>query len=220
MEYRFMKSRIRLSGIAQLVLSCFLLMSFVTLQAQTQATMVSPSPGSVLPGTTTTFTRTTNAGIAQAWIWVGTTAGGSQLGSYGGAGVTSATPTNLPTNRSTVYVRLWSLLNGAWLFNDYTYTAATLQPAVMTSPTSGSVLPGASTTFTWTASGIAQAWMWVGTTAGGSQLGSYGGAGATTATPTNLPTNDAPSMYASGHSLTALGCSTITPTRLPPSNRL
>jgi hypothetical protein len=86
--------------------------------------MISPTSGSVLPGASATFTWSTNAGIAQAWMWVGTTAGGSQLGSYGGAGVTSATPTNLPINGSTVYVRLWSLISGNWTYNDYTYVSS------------------------------------------------------------------------------------------------
>jgi pseudomonalisin len=157
--------------------------------ATSQATMVSPTPGSTLTGATQTFTWTKGIGVAQAWIWIGTTAGGQNLGSYGGAGVTSATPTNLPTNGSTVYVRLWSLVSGAWLYNDYSYTAATSQ-ATMVSPTPGSTLTGATQTFTWTTGiGVAQAWIWIGTTAGGQNLGSYGGAGVTSATPTNLPTN-------------------------------
>jgi hypothetical protein len=29
----------------------------------------------------------------------------------------------LPTDGRTLYVRLWSLVSGAWQFNDYTYTA-------------------------------------------------------------------------------------------------
>jgi hypothetical protein len=30
----------------------------------------------------------------------------------------------LPTNGSTVYVRLWSLVGGVWQWNDYEYQAA------------------------------------------------------------------------------------------------
>jgi hypothetical protein len=126
--------------------------------------------------------------VSQTWIWIGTTAGGQDLGSYGGAGVTSATPTNLPVNGSTVYVRLWSFINGAWFYTDYTYAAAS--KATMISPAAGSTLAGATQTFTWTAgTGVSQAWIWVGTIAGGQDLGAYGGAGVTSATPTNLPTN-------------------------------
>jgi hypothetical protein len=35
----------------------------------------------------------------------------------------SASLTGLPTNGSTVYVRLWSLANATWQYNDYIYTA-------------------------------------------------------------------------------------------------
>jgi hypothetical protein len=31
--------------------------------------------------------------------------------------------TNLPTNGETLYARLYSLINGAWQYHDYTYTA-------------------------------------------------------------------------------------------------
>jgi hypothetical protein len=30
---------------------------------------------------------------------------------------------NLPANGSTIYVRLYSYINGAWQFTDYTYTS-------------------------------------------------------------------------------------------------
>jgi hypothetical protein len=56
---------------------------------------------------------------------VGTTQGGNQI--YPGSQVTNLTATvpGLPTNGSTVYVRLWSLISGTWQnnYNDYTYTA-------------------------------------------------------------------------------------------------
>jgi hypothetical protein len=35
----------------------------------------------------------------------------------------SATANGLPTNGATVYVRLYSLINGSWLYTDYTYKA-------------------------------------------------------------------------------------------------
>ena len=33
----------------------------------------------------------------------------------------SVTVSGLPTNGSTIYVRVWSLINTGWYFNDYTY---------------------------------------------------------------------------------------------------
>ncbi len=40
-----------------------------------------------------------------------------------GTNRTTVTVAGLPTNGNTVYVRLWSLINGAWQYIDYTYTA-------------------------------------------------------------------------------------------------
>ena len=38
----------------------------------------------------------------------------------------SRTVSGLPTNGSTIYVRLWSLIGSTWQFTDYTYTAVTV----------------------------------------------------------------------------------------------
>jgi hypothetical protein len=156
------------------------------------AAMDSPAPGSVLPGASATFNWTTGTGVAQAWLWVGTTPGGQDLYVNGGAGVTTATAPNMPINGSTVYVRLWSFLSGGWAHHDYTYTAAGTAgvPAVMVSPADGSTLSAGPVTFTWTTgTGVAEAWIWVGTTPGGQDLYVNGGAGVTTATAPGLPTN-------------------------------
>ena len=64
------------------------------------------------------------------------------------------------------------------------------QQAVMVSPVIGSVLPGPSATFNWTAGGdVSQAYIWVGTSLGGNDLAQAGGAGATSFTANNLPVN-------------------------------
>jgi hypothetical protein len=36
---------------------------------------------------------------------------------------TQVSVTGLPTNGEKLYARLYSLINGAWQYNDYTYTA-------------------------------------------------------------------------------------------------
>jgi hypothetical protein len=59
---------------------------------------------------------------------VGTTVGGWDLFDKEEGTALSDTVTGLPTDGTTVYVRLWSLTNGAWRFNDYTYLAATGTP--------------------------------------------------------------------------------------------
>src|SRR5262249_12820656 len=70
----------------------------------------------------------------------------------------SATVNGLPFDGRTLYVRLWSLVAGKWLFNDYTYQAA--QKALLITPTPGAAMAGPSATFTWSAgTGASQYWL-------------------------------------------------------------
>jgi Calcineurin-like phosphoesterase/Beta-propeller repeat len=158
-----------------------------------KAQVTSPPPGSTLPSSTATFTWNSGSGVSAYWLEVGTTPGGNQI--YPGSQVTnlSATVSGLPTNGSTVYVRLWSLISGTWLHNDYTYTAFSGGGGVkaqITSPPPGSILPSSTVTFTWNSgSGVSGYWLEVGTTPGGNQI--YPGSQVTnlSATVSGLPTN-------------------------------
>ena len=78
---------------------------------------------------------------------------------------------NIPTYGVPLYVRLYSLINGAWQYTDSTYTeSGTPVLAALTSPTPGSTLTGSSATFKWTAGGgVAQYELRVGTTGAGSK---------------------------------------------------
>ena len=60
-------------------------------------------------------------GVTQYFLSVGRSAGGYDI--YGQSQGTnqSVTLNNLPTDGSTIYVRLYSLINGNWLYRDYTY---------------------------------------------------------------------------------------------------
>jgi hypothetical protein len=118
------------------------------------AAMTSPAPGSTLAGAAQNFTWTTAAGATQYAIYAGSSPGAYNYFSslYGG---TTGTVTGLPTNGSTVHIRLWTNFNGTWQTNDYQYTAANGGgggggPAAMTSPAPGSTLAGASQNFAWT----------------------------------------------------------------------
>jgi hypothetical protein len=92
--------------------------------------MATPAPGSTLSGSTVVFTWTGGCNVDEYFLFVGTGVGANNLfGQNAGTNLT-ATATNLPTNGSTLYVRLWSYLSVAngglaagWHFNDYTYTA-------------------------------------------------------------------------------------------------
>jgi hypothetical protein len=159
--------------------------------------MTSPTPGTTLAGASVTFNWSAGSGVAERFFAVGTAMGASDIyGAYQGS-ATSHTVTNLPTNGSTVYVRLMSYIAGMWVINDYTYTASGAgggggPPAKsnITSPAPGSMLSGSSITFTWDAgSGITERYLMVGTTMGGSNIyAAYQGA-AMSHMVTGVPTN-------------------------------
>ncbi len=143
--------------------------------------LVAPVPGSVLPGDTATFGWADNGSAVTSWeLLVGTSAGAGDLYSSGtlAASTLSAEVSGLPTDGSTVYVRLRYEIDSAVTDADYQYTAATIiigEPS-LTTPVPGSVLPGDTATFGWGANGSAvTAWeLLVGTTAGAGDLYSSG----------------------------------------------
>jgi hypothetical protein len=156
------------------------------------AAITSPTPSSTLTSASTTFTWSAATGASSYYLWVGTTLGGYNLANMGPFSGTSATVT-LPTNGATIYVRLWTFINGGatQLHNDYTYTEASVAAAAITSPAPSSTLTSASTTFTWSAAtGASSYYLWVGTTLGGYNLANMGPFSGTSATVT-LPTNGA-----------------------------
>ena len=134
------------------------------------AALTSPAPGSTLTGSTVTFAWTVGTGVTQYDLHVGTTGAGSS-NIFGGA-VTgqSKSVTGIPTTGGTLNVRLYSLINGAWQYVDYTFTEESpAAPASMSSPTPSSTLTGSSATFSWTAgSQVKQYDLHVGTTGVGS----------------------------------------------------
>jgi PKD repeat protein len=90
-----------------------------------QATMISPASGSTLAGSSQTFTWTTGMDVSSYLLWVGTKLGGNDI--YNPSSPTTArsmTVTRIPTQGRTVYVRLWSYINGVRQYNDYTYKEA------------------------------------------------------------------------------------------------
>jgi FG-GAP-like repeat/FG-GAP repeat len=153
--------------------------------------LTSPTPGSTLSSASATFTWTAEAGGQGYWLFLGTTGvGSSNLYDSHQQAATSATFSSLPTNGETIYARVYTDYNGVLVFNDYTYKAW-MKPPVLTTPTPGSTLAGASATFTWTAeAGSAGYWLFLGTTGAGSKnLYDSNEQKATSATFSNLPTN-------------------------------
>jgi cytoskeletal protein RodZ len=160
---------------------------------QSAATMSSPSPGGTLTAASTTFSWNAGAGgVTGYYVWVGTSLGSNNLAQIGLLSGTSTT-VNLPINGATIYVRLWTVINGTtYLYNDYTYTEFTQSAATMSSPSNGSTLTSASTTFTWNAGsgGVTGYYVWIGTSLGGNNLAQIGLLSGTSTTVT-LPINGA-----------------------------
>lgn len=167
-------------------------------------TMISPTPGSTLAGSSETFTWSAQGAPVTNWqLLVGTTAGTRDIfGRRFASTVTSQLVTSLPTDGSTVFVRLRWTIDGVTSQADFTYTAAgdgeppppTGTPAI-TSPVPGSVLAGATETFTWSA-GSAAVSRWrleIGTTPDGTDLFVQNLAASTTSmVVSGLPTNGTP----------------------------
>ena len=161
----------------------------------TPAGVYSPAPGTTLPGNTATFQWFGPPGTTRFWIDVGSTLGGSNYYQSGSLPTTalSATVSSLPTDGSTVYVRLYSLVNNQWQPLDFTYTAfnGNNGKGVVTSPSPGSTLTGSSVVFTWSAgTGATAYWLDAGSAPGGNQYYQSGNLGnVLTTTATGLPTN-------------------------------
>lgn len=85
------------------------------------AQMLSPPPGSTLTSSTVTFSWTPGFGVTQYWLSIGTRPRKWNVYSASQGAALSATVTGLPGGR-TLYVRLRSRMNGAWVDTTYTYT--------------------------------------------------------------------------------------------------
>ncbi len=171
------------------------------------AALTDPPAGTTFAGTTQSFAWNAGSGATGYRLDAGSSQGATDL--FGGTASTSlnTTVSGLPTDGRTVWIRLSTLLDGAWQFSDYMFTAMTAPPppppppdpepepepivaAELLGPAPGSELSGSSQTFTWTAgSGVSEYRLDVGTTQGGSEI--FAGAATTqlNTTVTGLPTN-------------------------------
>ncbi|HUK43352.1 MAG TPA: hypothetical protein VLW48_02800 [Candidatus Bathyarchaeia archaeon] len=161
----------------------------------TPAGVYSPAPGTTLPGYSAAFQWFGYPGTMAFWIDIGSTVGASNYYQSGSLPNTtlSATVNTLPTDGSTVYVRLYSLVNGQWQPLDFTYNAFNGSNAkgVITTPAPGSNLAGGSVPFTWSAgTGATAYWIDAGSTPGGNQYFQSGNLGnLLTMMVSGLPTN-------------------------------
>ena len=171
-----------------------------------QPGLYSPTPGSTLAGSNTTFQWVGDPTATAFWIDIGSSPGGNNYYSSGSLPTTtlSAAVSGLPTNGSTIYVTLYWLIAGSWTPNPYTFTAfnASGGAGIITSPAPGSTLSGNTVTFGWTAGTAATAyWLDIGNAPGGNNYFSSGNMGnVLTRTVSGLPTNGGP-VYVTLYSL-------------------
>jgi hypothetical protein len=84
--------------------------------------MLNPPPGSTFTSSSVTFQW--SAGSATAYgLVIGSSPNGSDIYTSPQLHVLSTTVNNIPTDGRTVYVKLYSQVNGSWVFNSYTYQA-------------------------------------------------------------------------------------------------
>ena len=162
----------------------------------TPAAITSPVPGSTLTGASTTFNWSTGTGVTQYLLYVGTAVHTHDVFASGVTrATTSGVVSGIPTNGATLYVTLYSFINGAWQGTDYTYTESGVPtpptPATITSPAPGSTLSGSSATLNWTTgSGVTRYLLYVGTTPRAHDVYYLNaGTGTTSASITGIPTN-------------------------------
>ncbi|MDQ6740650.1 MAG: hypothetical protein M3021_09895 [Actinomycetota bacterium] len=94
-------------------------------QNPSKADISRPAPGTV-HGASQVFFWSGGACVTQYYLYIGSSYGGADVFSSGllTSSVAAMSVSGLPTNGSTIYLRLWSLVNGTWLANDYFYVSA------------------------------------------------------------------------------------------------
>ncbi len=164
------------------------------------AEIVVPASDSTLPGSTVTFQWSAGVGPTAYVLYLGSQRGYPDLYQSPRLTGTLVTVSMLPTDGRTVYARLWSLIEGNWIFRDFTFRAASTNsgpfPAEIISPALGSALPGSTVTFQWTSGfGATDYVLYLGSVRGYSDLYQSTRTQATSTTVTMLPI-DGRTVYA------------------------
>lgn len=98
------------------------------------AVIISPVAGSILASSSVTFSWTSGSATAY-FLLAGSSVNGGDLYSSGITSAHSATENSMPTDGRTVYVSLYSQVNGSWIANKYTYHAFSTSGTPTPTPT-------------------------------------------------------------------------------------
>jgi hypothetical protein len=114
------------------------------------AVLSSPTAGSILAATPTTFEWAAVAGVKYYDLHLSAVGpGGADLYASSTTSGTSVTVGGLPVNGTKIYAALYSFIDGAWQHTDTDYTGNSLALGQISSPAPGSTFTGTSETFTW-----------------------------------------------------------------------
>jgi hypothetical protein len=83
--------------------------------------MTTPTQGSTLGTSDVAFTWSKGTGVTKYDLYLGTTAGGSNLYASGWVTTQTTTVPSIPAHGQTVYATLYSIVNGVQESNAYTY---------------------------------------------------------------------------------------------------
>jgi len=189
----------RFTNIAALNSSVVLLLSTLAFSAGTPAAMLSPIQGSTLPGSTATFTWTTGSNVTHYVIYIGTTPGARDVRSVDTGLSTTVTIEHIPTTGKSLYVTLYSWIDGVAQSNAYSYAQFIGTPASIWFPSPGDTLTG-SQGFSWTGgSNVTEYVLYVGTSPGARDIFSKNTGTETSTDVQFMPINGEP-VYATLYS--------------------
>jgi hypothetical protein len=173
------------------------------------ATMISPTPGTVLSGSKVMFSWDSGTGVTKYKLTIGKSLGSEEYYSEEGT-PRSRMVHGLPTDGSVIYVRLSSLMPAAttvqssdlqltdnlvWKSIDYLYIAnpGHADIAEMVNPEPGSAIKGSTATFSWDKCDDAvEYWLSIGSTLGGRDYADGSAGTALSKKIETLPANDKP----------------------------
>lgn len=161
--------------------------------------LVSPVPGSPLRGSIQVFDWDLGGiPIESSWLYAGSVAGGTQYGARSVGADTIASLDGLPTDGSTVFVRIWYRTGGEWLRLDESYSAADNpnEPLVTSPAQTDAPLDGETHTFKWDFVGldVESSWLYIGTEVGASDYAAQFTGTASAVTINRLPTDEDPNV--------------------------
>ena len=163
----------------------------------TPPTITSLNTGDTLTSAEQTFTWS-DVGASSYWLQIGSDIGRSNIYDSGVLTSTEQSVSDLPTDGSTIYVRIWYQNNGQWDYIQDSYMAMNIPgsgeptPPTMTSLNTGDTLTSSEQTFIWSDVGVSDYWLQIGSGVGRSDYHDSGILTTVEQSVSDLPTDGSP----------------------------